>query len=123
MYTAPKMTPAAKRYFLTLVGLSAAMATYGFYLGTIEQEVGVALGTMWLLIFSILVALWIVGERRAQSVAFDWPAYVFFAWPVVLPFYFAKTRGPEGLATYVGLYALCFGYRWFNLYAWWYFGE
>ena len=117
------MTSAGKRYFFTLLTLSVLMAVYGFYLGTLEEEVGLSLATAWFLMFSVLVALWVGGESRASVPAFDWPAYVFIAWPFVLPFYFWKTRGPEGLATYAGLYGLCFGYSWLNIYGWWYFVE
>jgi len=39
------------------------------------------------------------SDRKARnfSVPFEFDAFVFFAWPLVLPWYFYRSRGKRGL--------------------------
>ena len=51
---------------------------------------------------------WAALDRRSRSysVPFEFDAFVFFAWVVVVPYYLLKTRGARGLISAVGFWAL-----------------
>lgn len=68
---------------------------------------------LWVLIFTLLVAMWAVKEPKQTEHKGLSPfgAFMFFAWPLVLPYHLVKTRGIEGLVLFlgfVGLYYLPF---------------
>jgi hypothetical protein len=60
--------------------------------------------------FSLVLSLigWMREDRlaRGYKVAFEYDAFAFFAWPVVMPYYLYRTRGWRGLYLAAGLYAL-----------------
>jgi hypothetical protein len=47
----------------------------------------------------LFVALWVYldRQRRHLNLPFEFDAFVFFAWPIVLPYYLVKSRGAFGL--------------------------
>jgi hypothetical protein len=51
---------------------------------------------------------WAAIDRRSRSfsVPFEFDAFVFFAWVVVVPYYLLKTRGTRGLIGAIGFWAL-----------------
>jgi hypothetical protein len=50
------------------------------------------------------------SDRKARnfSVPFEFDAFVFFAWPLVLPWYFYRSRGKRGLLYVTAVYGLAF---------------
>jgi len=50
-------------------------------------------------VFNLVLALWVRSDRRSHnfSIAFEFDAFMFFAWPFLLPWYLYQTRGPRGL--------------------------
>ena len=50
---------------------------------------------LWSLFTQLFVAFWVYLDRRDRhlSLPFDFDAFVFFAWPLVLPYYLYKSRG------------------------------
>ena len=58
--------------------------------------------------WSFCLTWWVYRDRRCreQSVPFEFEAFVFFAWPLVLPCYLFKTRGWRALPWVFGLTAL-----------------
>ena len=50
-------------------------------------------------VFHLVLALWVRSDRQARNfrVPFEFDAFVFFAWPFLLPWYLYQTRGPRGL--------------------------
>jgi len=48
--------------------------------------------------FALLVALWVSRDARLRERAtgYDYPAFVFFLWPVFGPLYLFQTRGWRG---------------------------
>lgn len=84
-------------------------------------------------LISLFGFLWIIGwwlrvdsRRRGLSLVFDIGLFLYVAWPLILPYYFVKSRGIKGLlvilyfvAVYVGatiagmvLYLLLAPYGW-----------
>jgi len=51
------------------------------------------------LCWSLMIAWWVSNDRlgRNLTVPYEFNAFVFFTWPVSVPYYLCKTRGPRGL--------------------------
>jgi hypothetical protein len=66
---------------------------------------GEQLSGLWLVIFGLLTAGWVVLDAEARQIrwGFDFGFYIFQVWPIALPYYMVKTRGAIGFA-----YALVF---------------
>jgi hypothetical protein len=47
----------------------------------------------------LLLAMWVYLDRQGRQIKlpFEFDAFVFFAWPVALPYYLVKSRGARGL--------------------------
>lgn len=63
---------------------------------------------LWRLAFALFVVRWVALDRRFYSLRtpFEFNAFVFFAWIVVLPYYLYKTRGLRGLLNALGFWLL-----------------
>ena len=62
----------------------------------------------WRFAFALFMVRWVAIDRRSRSfsVPFEFDAFVFFAWVLVVPYYLLKTRGPRGLISAMGFWAL-----------------
>jgi len=62
----------------------------------------------WRFAFGLFMVRWATIDRRARSfsVPFEFDAFVFFGWVLVIPYYLLKTRGPRGLISAMGFWAL-----------------
>jgi hypothetical protein len=60
------------------------------------------------LVFRLMVVCWVQGDARAHRyyAPFDFEAFVFFAWPFVVPYYLYRTRGARGLLFSAGILVL-----------------
>jgi hypothetical protein len=65
-------------------------------------------GLLWSLSWQALLACWVHFDRRSRlfKPPFEFDAFVFFAWPFVLPYYLYKTRGARGLLFFATIFAL-----------------
>ena len=65
-------------------------------------------GNLWYFTFSYAVVCWLEPDRRARNIPapFEYSAFMFFAWPVLAPYYLFKSRRWRGLAMGLGLLAL-----------------
>lgn len=54
------------------------------------------LETVWSLYTRLFIGCWVYLDRRRSRVGlpFEFEAFVFFAWPLFLPYYLYKSRGP-----------------------------
>lgn len=61
-----------------------------------------------LFVFRLMLGYWVMVDARAQRYrpSFDFGAFLFFAWPLVLPYYLYRTRGPRGLLFSAAILAL-----------------
>jgi hypothetical protein len=59
-------------------------------------------------VFRLMVVCWVQVDARAQRyrAPFVFDAFLFFAWPLVLPYYLYRTRGVRGLLFSAGVLAL-----------------
>ncbi len=63
---------------------------------------------LWTFEFRLILAWWVRVDRRVRgfSVPFEFDAFVFFAWPFVVPYYLYRTRGRRGLFFGAGIWGL-----------------
>ena len=67
-----------------------------------------ATALLWSLEFQTLLAVWVRMDRRHRNVSlpFEFDTFVFFGWPVALPYYLYRTRGRRGLIVTAAVYTL-----------------
>jgi hypothetical protein len=65
-------------------------------------------GLLWVFGFVVILVGWVRADRRARGyrAPFEFDAFVFFAWPVAVPYYLCSTRGWRGFLITLGLVAL-----------------
>jgi hypothetical protein len=63
---------------------------------------------LWTFEFRLLLTWWVHADRRARSfgVPFEFDAFVFWAWPVVVPYYLYRSRGGRGLLLALSIWEL-----------------
>jgi hypothetical protein len=63
---------------------------------------------LWTFEFRTLLAIWVRMDRnnRSLSLPFEFDAFVFFAWPVAVPYYLYRIRGWRGLFLSAAIYGL-----------------
>ena len=63
---------------------------------------------LWNFEISLVLAWWVRIDRqiRGLSVPFEFDAFVFFAWPLLVPYYLYRTRRARGLLLAAGIYGL-----------------
>lgn len=56
----------------------------------------------------LVFAIWVYLDRRGRQLRlpFEFDAFVFFAWPIALPYYLVKSRGARGILLFAALLAL-----------------
>jgi hypothetical protein len=59
-------------------------------------------------LFRLFFIAWVRANRRtdAFNAPYEFDAFLFFAWPAAMPYYFYKTRGPRGLFAAFGVFVL-----------------
>ncbi len=93
--------PASMFYCLVASGLQEHIAPTG----GLAQIVAI-LSTAFL---ACSISLWILADaqQRRRSVPYDFDAFVFFAWPVLVPIYLFSTRGWRGFGPLGCFVLLC----------------
>lgn len=98
----------AKYILATMLVLSAALAGYEVYLEFNEIEVGARLVQAWNICFSVLIAMWVMEDSKrfgiSRHMGFGLLALLF--WPLVLLYHLPKTRGLDGMVSYIGFCGL-----------------
>jgi hypothetical protein len=63
---------------------------------------------LWRLSLSLLMVYWVAVDRNARNLRmpYEFDAFVFFGWILVVPYYLIKTRGLRGSLNAIGLLAL-----------------
>jgi hypothetical protein len=57
---------------------------------------------------ALAVALWVLSDARKRRLplCYDYDAFLFFAWPLVLPIYLVQTRGWRAIFAMLGFASL-----------------
>lgn len=76
----------------------AVLSYYGAWPTEISQK-------LWRFSFSFLVACWVKQDcrKRGLNAPFEFAAFMFFLWPILLPFHLFKTHRFKGLLIYLGI--------------------
>jgi len=90
-----------------LVGVGAIGHAYAVFRGA---DISRGSGELWYYCFSYSVAWWVEVDRKAKRITapFEYSAFMFFAWPLLAPWYFFKCRRWRGFALGVGLILLSY---------------
>lgn len=95
-------------HLLPLIALTAiytvGLSVIGVqHLGSPEHS-----GLLYALAFSLLLTGWVRADRRTRgfSAPFEFDVFVYFAWPIFVPYYLFRTRGWMGLIFGVGICGL-----------------
>ena len=63
---------------------------------------------LWRFEFNLILAWWVHDDRRVRGfrVPYEFDAFVFFAWPIIVPYYLYRTRRGRGLLLVTGIFGL-----------------
>ena len=95
--------------FRTLVPLMVITAIFAVglsFLAVHRFDVAVTTRLLRSFEFALILALWVRADKqvRGYNAPFEFEAFVFFGWPVVVPYYLYRTRGWRGLALGAGIW-------------------
>jgi hypothetical protein len=98
-----KRTPLAGLLLLTatFTVLTVTMSYYGIYYAT-------RIDTVWIYGFPVCIAWWVHKDRFyiKKDAPYEYLAFMYFAWILLLPWYLIKSRGWKGVFIYSGFYCL-----------------
>jgi hypothetical protein len=102
----PALNPNPSRVALTFVVLGATLQVLLSAFGHAESS-GNAV-RFWELMLGCAWSWWVHVNRRGlkQGYAFEFDALVFFAWPIVVPYYLVKSRGLRGKLSAIPIWVL-----------------
>ncbi len=95
---------------LWLIAITALFAVEFSFLSAYGEDVPRNTELLWNFAFSYVMAWWVHHDRRIRgfSVPFEFDAFVFFGWPIAVPYYLWRTRGRRGVLLSLGVWALFF---------------
>ena len=101
-------TVCAWKRLLPLLTLTLIYALGLAFLASSGKAAPEGTSLLWKFVFALFMVRWVGQDRRLYDLRtpFEFNAFVFFAWVVVLPYYLCKTRGPRGLLNALGFYLL-----------------
>jgi len=73
----------------------------------VKMSVGAAFAER--IAFPVILASWVASDARARrrSLCYDFDTFIFFAWPIALPYYLFRTRGVRAFLTLLGFAGIC----------------
>jgi hypothetical protein len=65
---------------------------------------------LWTIIFGLILTWWVYFDRGTRNfkLPFEFEYFVFFAWPIVIPYYLYRRLGGRGLLFGLGIWGLYF---------------
>ncbi|KLV08937.1 hypothetical protein ABT56_01660 [Photobacterium aquae] len=92
------------RMIIFLLFLSINYTIVQVILNTNGEVVSDTSDSLWGFIFAISIAIWAKKEAAIKNYGppFNFGAFMFFVWPIILPHYLIKTRGSDGIIMYLG---------------------
>jgi len=95
-------------YMLPLVALTAVYTAGLSFASAKHLSVPGNSSVIYPLVFSLLLTGWVRIDRRMRglSVPFEFDFFVYFAWPVFVPYYLFRTRRWIGLLFGIGIWGL-----------------
>lgn len=77
--------------------------------------------TLMVISLTFMFAWWVLDDAKAQKYhrPYEFGAFIFFAWPILIPVYLVETRGWKGLLlfpVFIGVYYLPWSVGWLAYY-------
>ena len=96
------------QFLIALVVLTATLTAGWWFLAVHHLGATRSSELLWEFEFRMVLAWWVSFDWRACElrVPFEFDAFVFFAWPFLVPWYLYRTRGWRGLLLVAGIYGL-----------------
>jgi hypothetical protein len=84
------------------------LSAYEIYLELQEISISRGLIHAWNFCFAVLIAMWAVEDSKQRGMGryMGFGLLVLLFWPLVLLYHMPKTRGVEGIVSYVGFWGL-----------------
>ncbi|HET8966131.1 MAG TPA: hypothetical protein VFN20_07950 [Candidatus Acidoferrum sp.] len=95
-------------FAIALVALTLISAVGQSVLAARGIPLSEATGRLDSFVFNLVLASCIHFDRRARnfSVPYEFDAFMFFAWPFLMPWYLYRTRGKQGLLYAAATYGI-----------------
>jgi hypothetical protein len=92
---------------LSLLALLTAIHTVGLAIPAAHVVIPALdrVSLLWTFAFVLILIWWMDGDshRRGVHMPYDFAAFAFFGWPIVIPYYLWRSRGGRGLLFALGL--------------------
>jgi len=94
--------------FIPLILLTLIFTSMGGVLAVNHLRVPQESVSLESLAQQLFVALWVYVDRQGRQLRlpYEFEAFVFFAWPIALPYYLIKSRGARGVLLAAVFFAL-----------------
>jgi hypothetical protein len=94
--------------FIPLILLTLICTSFGAVLGANHLPLPREWASLESVAQQLLAALWVYLDRQGRQLRlpYEFEAFVFFSWPVALPYYLVKSRGARGVLLAAVFFAL-----------------
>ncbi len=98
----------SSRILVPLFALTAISTVGSFHLAIHRREPSALTHVLWTWGFGFILVCWVRVDARLRGYvrAFDFDSFVFFGWPIMVPYYMYRTRRARGLISGFGICAL-----------------
>jgi len=105
---APARSRSSSKFLAAIIALSAIGTAGVLVIALRRASLSPLTQYLWVLSIDLSLTGWVHEDRLAHGykTPFEFDAFVFFAWPIVVPWYLCRTRGWRGLYVAAGLFAL-----------------
>ncbi len=95
---------------LWIIVITVLFAVEFSFLPAYGEDVPDTTELLWNFAFSYVMAWWVHYDRRFRGfrAPFEFDAFVFFGWPIAVPYYLWCTRRRRGVLLSLGVWALFF---------------
>jgi len=93
---------------VALLLMSVGMSFVEFQMNLEGEELSEKTWGLWAFLNVILVGTWVLYDRKSSDFErpFDFGLFLYLFLPFLLLYYLVRTRGHEGLVTYIGFIAI-----------------
>jgi hypothetical protein len=104
----PHVNRRAPSILRSLIPLVALTTLYSITLSVCTAygiKIPSSIQLLWLFGFSLMLTWWVRAGSRSRDLRlpYEFGTFVFFAWPIVVPYYSYRSRGCKGLLLGVGI--------------------
>ncbi len=96
----------AKPWLFVMVMLVAVISAVNIFVAIHGAQISPGAKWLWYVTFSYFVALVVEADRKSRklSAPYEYGAFVFFGWPLAVPYYLYTVYGWRGIALGLGFW-------------------